>query len=141
MSRFIFPSYLALLFCLPLPFAGVIPWGWAFFAGLSCGLLLAQFFSNSQTSLRSSGISNSDFMGIPAYSYPVLLPLCFVAVFIGAQWNIGRIGAYVISLYSVKTTDIGIAIYPPGASLGFGYIRKVLENAACGKRNTIFHRQ
>mgnify|MGYP000011705482 FL=1 len=120
MSRFIFPSYLALLFCLPLPFAGVIPWGWAFFAGLSCGLLLAQFYLNSQVSVRSGGARSSgvrsssassrDFMGIPAFSYPVLLPLCFVAVFIGLQWNIGRISAYVISMYSFQSTHIGIPI-------------------------------
>lgn len=96
MSRFIFPSYLALLFCLPLPFGAVHAWGWGLFAGLSCCLLAAQLLlpegkasrSSNRVSRRSShrASSNAGTGAIPSYSYPVLLPLCFVALLIGVQW-------------------------------------------------------
>ena len=83
MSRYIFPGYLVLLFCLPLPFAAVYVWGWAFFAGLSCSLLAAQLLQPTSNSVRSNApISNV----IPTYSYPVLLPLCFVPLVIILQW-------------------------------------------------------
>ena len=83
MSRYIFPGYLVLLFCLPLPFAAVYVWGWAFFAGLSCSLLAAQLLQPASNSVRSNTpISNV----IPTYSYPVLLPLCFVPLVIILQW-------------------------------------------------------
>ena len=87
MSRFIFPSYLALLFCLPLPFAAVYVWGWAFFAGISCSLLLVQLLSGSSVSRSQGGAFYSAFsFSLPSYSFPVLLPLCFVALLIGVQW-------------------------------------------------------
>ena len=85
MSRYIFPGYLALLFCLPLPFASVYIWGWAFFAGLSCSLLAAQLLLPAAKVSRSrtaAATTNT----IPAYSYPVLLPLCLVPLLILIQW-------------------------------------------------------
>lgn len=78
MSRFIYRSYLVLLFCLPLPFAAVYTWGWALFAALSCGLLAAQLLTPTRTSSR--------LRAIPRHSYPVFLPLAFVAALITAQW-------------------------------------------------------
>lgn len=87
MSRFIFPGYLALLFCLPLPFAAVYIWGWALFAGLSCSLLAAQLLltgSDSRLITRTNTSSSSN--SVPSYSHPILLPLCFVQCVVIAQW-------------------------------------------------------
>jgi O-antigen ligase len=87
MSRYIFPGYLALLFCLPLPFAAVYVWGWAFFAGLSCSLLATQLLQPAASGSRFKASGNSAASStIPSYSYPVLLPLCFVPLVIILQW-------------------------------------------------------
>ena len=116
MSRFIFPGYLALLFCLPLPFAAVHTWGWALFAGVSCSLLAMQLLlmSNAGTSKRSrsrsikrkGSISSSPVTAI-TNSLPILLPLSFVALFILAQWfwalvtNGARFDLYLDALQSI----------------------------------------
>ena len=93
MHRFIFPSYLALLFCLPLPFASVYTWGWAFFAGCSFVLLAFVLLAKVKTQL----VSKAPSLNLPPAfirSIPVLILLLVVQILVLLQWLLGSYDAY-----------------------------------------------
>ena len=80
-----FYLYLALLFCLPLPFAAVYPWGWGVFGGLAVSLLAVELLAKIKLQVKTAPPS-LDFPVAFVKGLPLLLLLLAVQVLVVLQY-------------------------------------------------------
>ena len=93
MPRYLLTSYLAFLFCLPLPFASVYTWGWAFFGGCSFLLLALVLLAKVKVQL----VNKAPALELPiafVRSIPVLILLFVVQLIVLLQWLLGSYDAF-----------------------------------------------
>lgn len=88
-----FNLYLVLLFCLPLPFAGVYPWAWGVFGFASFALLAADVFNRFKRA-RQLQLTKPSWPKAMIKSLPVLTGLLAVQIIVALQWLLGSYDAY-----------------------------------------------
>ena len=88
-----FYLYLSLLFCLPLPFAAVYPWGWGLFGGLAVSLLAVELLAKLKLQVKT-GSPSLDFPAAFIKGLPLLLVLLAVQVLVVLQYLLSDAGSF-----------------------------------------------